>query len=386
MRILFCNNSFPGQFEALAGRLAAHPEHEVFFASNYGRRDFSIAGVRRIVLKARHDRAPKAGDETVRQWAGVVHTARTARDVFIKLGEGGFAPDMVLFSAACAESLFLQEAFPHAYRVAYLNADKLAPEQGRACEKSMPEALMQGMALLHAHTAFVFGEAQNLPPLLRSAVGVIPPCVDTEFFRSERPFAIDGEEFLPGTELISVETAGLPQSDPLPVAMAHLLRQRPECHVLLTGGDSSLSGPLEALARVFPDRVHTMGQVSRATYRDMLSASAVRIVPTPDCTMRILMEALSCGTLLLSRTCSSSDAGPLVPGKTMLAWPDTLKGQLHLLNDMLNNHAVAEKLRHEAREAVLAHYELNTVLSNHVETLFEGYRCWKTACCEQVRP
>lgn len=40
MRILFCNDSFPGNFEALAGLMAADPADEVLFLSTFVRKDF----------------------------------------------------------------------------------------------------------------------------------------------------------------------------------------------------------------------------------------------------------------------------------------------------------------------------------------------------------
>ena len=48
MRILFLNYTFPGPLGTMAASLAALPGNEVLFASEYGRRDFSLPGVKRF--------------------------------------------------------------------------------------------------------------------------------------------------------------------------------------------------------------------------------------------------------------------------------------------------------------------------------------------------
>lgn len=56
MRILFLNYTFPGPLGTMAASLAALPGNEVLFASEYGRRDFSLPGVKRVLLKKPKDR------------------------------------------------------------------------------------------------------------------------------------------------------------------------------------------------------------------------------------------------------------------------------------------------------------------------------------------
>ena len=50
MRILFVNHTFPGDLGPLLAAFAAQPGHEILFASCRGRRDFSVPGVRHVVL------------------------------------------------------------------------------------------------------------------------------------------------------------------------------------------------------------------------------------------------------------------------------------------------------------------------------------------------
>ncbi len=379
MDILFCNNSFPGNFEALAGVLAK--EHSVVFASSYGRRDFSMPGVHRVLLKAPHDRTARDADELIRSWSLLVTAGRAARNAFAQLGRSGFAPDMVLFNAGCGEGLFVQSAFSRAFRAAYLDLDKMAPE-GQEEEKNTLVAQTQGMALFHAHAAFAFGNAQNLPSLLRPVVGLIPPFVDTAFFSPKRAgsFDVDGRPFSRDAELISLDMKGYEkngQNDPLPVTLAQMLRQRPKCHILLTcfDGTCPLSGAVTVLARNFPGRVHTMALASRARYRDMLVAATVRVLPGTNSRVRDLLESMSCGALLMAHPTFAGRA--FVPGKTMLTWPESAEAQIRLLNAVLDNRQTAEILCRNGRELVQAEYDQNLVLSRHVDEFMAAYQRWR---------
>ena len=56
MRILFVNHTFPGDLGPLLAAFAAQPGHEILFASCRGRRDFSVPGVRHVVLSPSRSR------------------------------------------------------------------------------------------------------------------------------------------------------------------------------------------------------------------------------------------------------------------------------------------------------------------------------------------
>lgn len=378
MRILFCNNSFPGQFEALARYFAARSEHSVLFASSYGRRDFSIAGVRRIVLKASHERAPKGKDECIRQWTRAVNAGREARGAFAQLRQSGFEPDMALFTAGCGESLFLKDVFPASFRAVYLELDRHAPE--RSDEKNACAFLTRNIALLHGHAVFALsGDAQGIPYVLRPVVGMTPPIVDTDFFRPESagPFGCDGLAFSRETELIAIDMKGLSETDALPAV--RLLRERPKCHVLLVGRDRAGAdlGAFAELARACPGRLHIQGMSGRTEYRDMLAASTVYVAPSPHSRERELLEALSCGALLLARPSAAPGTGALIPGKTMLTWPHSAENQLRLLHHVLDNRQARETLCRNGQKTVRAHHAQKIILPRHAAELLNAYERWK---------
>ena len=97
MRILFVNHTFPGDLGPLLAAFAAQPGHEILFASCRGRRDFSVPGVRHVVLSPSRSRR-LAGDGAGTSLDRAVEMGRQALQAFRLLRQSGFVPDMVLLS------------------------------------------------------------------------------------------------------------------------------------------------------------------------------------------------------------------------------------------------------------------------------------------------
>ena len=95
MRILFVNHTFPGDLGPLLAAFAAQPGHEILFASCRGRRDFSVPGVRHVVLSPSRSRR-LAGDGAGTSLDRAVEMGRQALQAFRLLRQSGFVPDMVL--------------------------------------------------------------------------------------------------------------------------------------------------------------------------------------------------------------------------------------------------------------------------------------------------
>ena len=114
MRILFVNHTFPGDLGPLLAAFAAQPGHEILFASCRGRRDFSVPGVRHVVLSPSRSRR-LAGDGAGTSLDRAVEMGRQALQAFRLLRQSGFVPDMVLLSSALEQGLFLRDAFPDAF-------------------------------------------------------------------------------------------------------------------------------------------------------------------------------------------------------------------------------------------------------------------------------
>ena len=87
----------------MAASLAALPGNEVLFASEYGRRDFSLPGVKRVLLKKPKDRkkavasiSTPALDAGERDWTMAYLRGRATASSLMGVLAEGFEPDMVI--------------------------------------------------------------------------------------------------------------------------------------------------------------------------------------------------------------------------------------------------------------------------------------------------
>ena len=131
MRILFCNDSFPGNFEALAGLLAADSANEVLFLSTFVRKDFSIPGVSRVRLRLNRDKGGQEKDAFFLSWEKAYRIGRQTAHTLLHVRESGFVPDMILASSADGPGLFLRHVFPESFIVSYFDRWKKCPRRGK---------------------------------------------------------------------------------------------------------------------------------------------------------------------------------------------------------------------------------------------------------------
>ena len=384
MLILFCNDSFPGHFEPLASYFASMPENDVLFASRYERRDFSLPGVRRVQFRAPKDRSgQQQGDVLVHSWSRAVAIGRQAYSSFQQLARLNFEPDLALFSAGNGVSLFLERAFPRAFRVAYLDSSLAHMDPGDPDIRAA-SLMVQGASLFESHMAFALSSWQRdaIPQILQPSIGLVPLSVDTAFFSPEaaQPFAeADGTVFS-GGEMVSISiksSEGLLESGLLRVITALLLR-RPKCSVHLSCG---FSGGMQFLQRYFSgleesclSRLHISDFLKRSDYRDMLCASAVHVCPSKPSSMLVeMLETMSCGSVLL---CYPSDPA-LVSGRNMVAWPETPQKQFECVSRVLDREAARRKIGANARRTVLEKFRQDEFLPLHAQTLINACRQWQ---------
>jgi hypothetical protein len=378
MRILFCNDDFPGHFEALASMLSAMPEHDVVFASLYGRRDFSLPGVRRAILKPFRKRPSREGDEVVQEWGRAVSAGRLALSSFQTLAGNGFVPDMILFSSGAGISLFLERAFPSSFRVAYIDSSLPRRIQSGEPDRNLAVHMVQSTVLFQCHKAYAFSprHASAMPGLTGQLVESLAPCVDTGFFSREKAELFRCEGLEGHAPLITIELrGGIGVSQGFITAVLGLLVHRPECHVLfLCSTEQACLKLREAFAGLgdVNQRIHAREVVKRADFRDALCASSIYICPTGTGLTLEKMAAMSCGTVLIAPLCGDSRADA-----AMLALPSDPKALFSILCSTLDDQPSMERLSVEARRAMLETCEQEPILRKHVNDLFKAYEEWR---------
>ena len=386
MRVLFCSDSFPGRFDVLASAFAAQG-NEVLFASHYGRRDFAIPGVRRVLLKPVRESSPLKRTVTA---------AAQAYSAFLTLRDAGLSPDIALFSASSAIPLWLHRAFPEARLFGYADSPELPAGSPQAAAPGEGEqaAMLRFSALAHCHVVFAFSETcrKGLPPLMARFASVLPAFIDTEFFSPEaaKPFPCAGRVFPRGGELISMDVRPLRGEGTLgPRAVWELalglLAHRPQCTVLLNCATPELKAASADLAGRLPEgwqkRLAVQGYSSLEGWRDMLAASALFVLPEACLSAGGViqpeaLEALSCGASVASPAQPGQDAGPFAPA--MLELPlDSAEGGLHRICRHLDIIRNGSTLKKELRANVVERYSHKRRLPSHMEDL-------KALCAEHA--
>ena len=368
MRILFINHTFPGDLGPLLAAFAAQPGHEILFASCRGRRDFSVPGVRHVVLSPSRSRR-LAGDGAGTVLDRAVETGRQALQAFRLLRQSGFVPDMVLLSSALEQGLFLRDAFPDTFAVCFaegLPSDGLAAD-GRGLVRHLLQCRQMRQSDLVIRLA---AEAESRDLEQRGAV-TLPYPVDTDYFAPAGDGACRRAEG-DGQVLCAVRDAA--DAGRLLRLAEKLLDQRPECRLTLLCESATGRERLAALATALPPGVSMPERLSLRAYRDLLRTAAVITAPEASClSAPVLLEAMSCGVVPVL----AGDAArwPLLrEGGGCLWWHAALL--VPTLAAAPGRPQELARLSRAARATVVRHFRRQDVIPGHLALLHAVRTAW----------
>ena len=407
MRILFCADTFPGRFGALSASFAADG-HEVLFASHYGRRDFSIPGVRRALFKpVRSPRIDKAlpGEAARAEWSKTLLASHYASDAFAAMRKNGFIPDMVVFSGSSGAALHVSRAFPESVLLGF--ADALPSRGSREAEEVAQLRLRACLAQSHACFAFSEQHLRGVPPLLRRDACLLPLAVDTEFFSPEKaqPFELEGQG-IGSRKLVTVDlySTAAANSRELWHLCAGMLAHRPEVVLLFNCADPELCDIARGMADALPDiwkpRVFVQDFKSLHAWRDMLCTATLHLCPeavagaTP---LPEILEAMSCGTVLampeaaakvldgflggLSGSATSVGAGNAMPegglSSYLLPLPHTsTEERLAALCRAIDDANLRNHLKNSSRTIIICKCSEKLAVPHQKQCLLEAWQHW----------
>lgn len=292
MRILFVNHTFPGDLGPLLAAFAAQPGHEILFASCRGRRDFSVPGVRHVVLSPSRSRR-LAGDGAGTSLDRAVEMGRQALQAFRLLRQSGFVPDMVLLSSALEQGLFLRDAFPDAFVACF--AESL-PSDGLAGDgKGLVRHLLQCRQMQQSDLVIrLTAEAENRDQEPRGVMS-LPYPVDTDYFSPLTPNGASGPQA--GTRILCAARDAADVWQMLRLAEV-LLAQCPGCRLVLLCESAAGRESLAELGLSLPTGIEVPERLSLQAYRDLLRTAAVITAPAAAClSAPVLLEAMSCGVV-----------------------------------------------------------------------------------------
>lgn len=392
MNILFVHREFPGQFAAIAERLARSSHHRVAFINSVHAPDRGDIQV--IKTRPRRNPAPTT-HHYLHSFEAAVLQGQAVYEACDELRRDGFVPDVVIAHCGWGMPLYLREAFPNARIVGYFewyyrphggDADYLAPElmsPDKACRIRTLNAPIL-MTLDDVDFGFVPTDFQRsqFPSAYQHKLITLHDGVDTDYFRPAAPTAgrTGGIELGAAEKLVTYATRGLEPYRGFPAFMqatSRLLARDKAVRVAIAGDDKSFySRPLpngetykERMLRELPDldlsRVHFLGMLPRDDYRNLLRLSSLHVYLTvPFVPSWSLVEAMACGCHIVA-----SDTIPVleITGSTRME-----AGAAHLVDfrDVLQ----LEEVMASALSMQGAALEMRNAARKRAETAFSQER------------
>lgn len=378
MKILFVHRDYPGQFAAIAGRLARNPHHRVaFINSARGGDDGEICLVR---AAARRGPAPTTHHYLHAFEADVLH-GQAVYEACDRLRRQNFMPNVILAHCGWGMPLYLREAFPQARIIGYFewyyrphnsDADYLDPgamSPDKACRIRTLNApllmVLDDVDFGLVPTAF---QRSRFPAAYQHKLETLHDGVDTGYFAPAAPTSTCiGSKELGGIEkLVTYATRGLEPYRGFPQfmqAIAGLLESDKAVHVAIAGedrafysrslpnGETYKERALRELPHLATERVHFLGTLPRDDYRNLLRLSSLHVYLTvPFVPSWSLVEAMSCGCHILA-----SDTEPVreIVGESLSAHLIDFRDVLQLEEVMvraLADHTRADEMRRHARK------------------------------------
>ena len=367
MKILLIHQNFPGQYKHLAPALAARG-HEVVALTCKVREKQIWQGVTILPYEIKGG-STRGIHSLLADFETKLVRATSCYNGARRLREQGFIPDVICAHHGWGESLFLKDVFPEARLGLYCELYHLTTREFASFDPEFREGLKEGDRLrirlknmnnrLHEEimdagispTRF---QASTFPDHWQERITIAHDGVDTDHVRPDPQARLVINDDLTLTREDEVVTFINRNLEPyrgyhiFMRALPEILRQRPNAHVVLIGGDEVSYGAKppqgQTWKQIFIDevrgriptphwnRVHFMGRVPYAQFLSMMQVSTAHVYLTyPFVLSWSLIEAMSAGCAILA-----SDTRPVREVIT--------EGETGLLTDFFDPKALAERL------------------------------------------
>ena len=397
MRILFVHMNFPAQFRNLAGFLGRDSQNEVVFVAMNENPGWDIPGVRKAVFVRDATIFPEGHAINAKFWDASCRASGALR-LAVELRRQGFVPDIICGHSGWGPTMYLRDVFPEAAFVGYFewfydtaSADMRFSGKPLSLGARM-EVRSNNIPILMDLAGCTHGicptrwQLEQFPLEFRSKISVIHDGVDTEYFSPDPAarLALPGLDLSGATEIVTYATRGMEPYRGFPQfleAAVEVVKQRPGCHVVIGGNDSSHYGPPPEPGKTWkevlverlqpdPERIHFVGSLPYGHYRTLLRASTVHVYLTrPFVLSWSFLEALSCGCLVVAsdtepvREVASDGHNALL---TDMRSPGAIAGRIM---EALENRSKLDGMRKQARQSVLDRYDVRKVLPLQLDVL-----------------
>lgn len=395
--ILFIHQNYPGQYRRLSQHLLGLPEFRI--AAIGQKHAPGLPGV--MLANYQYDKPQgKSDNPYIRELDNASFNGIGVLSALDLLRKNDFTPDIVFAHPAWGESTYIKDALPkvplihfceffYRYEGADCNFDPEFPLGGGEIETRMRVRQRNALHLLNIH-ACDLGVAPTrwqksvFPDEYQHKIRVLHEGIDVEALRApaQPSFTLpDGRVLTRDDEVVTYVARNLEPYRGFHVfmrAVQEIQRRRPNCHVLLAGGDDVSYGRRlpgnetwrERMLKevsIDPSRTHFLGTVPYEQYKALLHVSSAHVYLTyPFVLSWSMLESMAAGCLLIG-----SDTAPV---REILA--DRKNG---LLVDFFSPTQIADRvdevLEHPNRMAAIRQAAQQHVAHRyHVRDAIAAYR------------
>lgn len=402
MNYLFIHQNFPAQYRHVTRHLADQPGNQVYFITQPNENE--MPGVHKVTYP-RDQRGPINCHAFAADIDRAIHTGATVAGVCRDLAAQGFRPDLIVGHSGWGETLFVKDVFPDVPLLAnfefYYHARGVDvgfdPEFVTIFNDPSRLRARNGVNLLAfqaadwGHSATEWQRGLN-PPEMQSRISVLHEGVDTTLAcpkkdaRFELPLA--RRVLTRRDEVITYVARNLEPYRGFHIFMRslpQLLRRREHAQVVIVGGDGVSYGAPPPPRSTYREmllkelggsidltRVHFLGMLDHRAYLDLLQVSSAHVYLTyPFVLSWSLIEAMSCGCLIVG-SATPPVLEVLRDGENGLT-VDFFDHQrlAERIEAALENPGQMQALREQARDTVLARFDLERVLLPRWNALFD---------------
>ncbi|WP_427500995.1 glycosyltransferase [Methylomonas sp. MED-D] len=395
MKILFIHQNFPAQFLQIATHLANDTKNQVMAIRQAP--NVEIANISTIAYTPSRSSNPDI-HPLMSEWEAKILRAEATAKAADLLKSQGFQPDIVMVHPGWGEALLLRDIWPHAKYLGYLEYFYAAtgqdfnfdPEFKTDDVEKLAKLRLKNTVNLHALHDIDAGispthwQRSTYPAWAQSKIDVIHEGIDTNYFSPDatRTLTIPNKGITLGgqDEIITFVARYLEPTRGFHVfmrALPELLKRRPDAHVIIIGSETGGYGPgphghdswlamlmREVGSHLDPNRVHILGRLAKADYRNVLQLSKVHVYLTyPFLLSWSLLEVMATGPIIVA-----SDTAPvrelIQDGKNGLLFD--FFDQEGLVNRVVEALSLpkrkANSLSKAARKTIVTQYDLEQCL------------------------
>ncbi|MDD5009744.1 MAG: glycosyltransferase family 4 protein [Syntrophorhabdaceae bacterium] len=398
MNVLIIHQNFPGQFRHLANYFTSSADNRVVGICQPqapGIRDQQFSRVLKSVYKPHRKPVKNGHSYLTRVEAGVLNGQGVAR-CLIDLRKKGFKPDITFAHIGWGEVLYFKDVFPDVPLIGHCEfyyhgngADvDFDPEfpatiDDRMRIRTWNMTQLASLVSIDGGISSTRWQRNLYPSEFHRKIEIIHEGVNTEVVKpdgNQHLVLSDGTTLTKDMEVVTYTARGLEPYRGFHIfmkAVEEICRRRPQCHIIITGGDEvrygkklpdGLSYREKLLKEVTIDkkRVHFTGLVPYETHLKTLQISSAHVYLTiPFVLSWSMMEAMAAQCVIIGSATPPVEE-IIEDGRNGLLCDFFSSQQIaDRVDEVFNNPDRMRRLREAARRDIIEHYDVKNKLAEY---------------------